>query len=550
MTDFAKIVSATKNFGGLVGLPGAIFGAASALYGQVGQGYEKIRHADRRTKEERDSTSGRMDAGNVQVRYVDSVTGEVWTCQEAHRLYIPVSRDWNAMTVDRVKGNDGKSHWVLVDGLNTIYEKAVNKYSPDVGRTIGTVHLSTEELPVLPGDFHGPDRHISDIDFVCPDTTLKKKRSAGRLQKRKILVLDPALASEERELVNGDVEDLKGNSEPLIETPGIAAIFPYLHERIPNNARSNCLLKNSTKPSPYGGVLNTDTIYGYKILKSPTITTSPGGVDYCDLIPSASSGLTVDTNVYSIHVAVGIMCEWINRMDTTVLSENIKRAHSLAKADGAVLKMLICAVMESNDWDEFKGNVRTKINTEAVMKLICQTPCGEGAVETETEPGDPDPPPPPPPPPPGSGGSGTGTFVPSAPPGASIPPAGSVFGSTTGVGPGGGSLTTWTSPSGISGSFWVPPGGTIPAPGSTYTPSAPSDMRLKNDLVLVGSIIGVPVYSWRWNQTAIDLGYGDFPSVGVVAQELIAEHPDLVSRDRDGFMMVDYAGLHRKAWAS
>jgi len=66
-----------------------------------------------------------------------------------------------------------------------------------------------------------------------------------------------------------------------------------------------------------------------------------------------------------------------------------------------------------------------------------------------------------------------------------------------------------------------------------------SDIRLKDNVVKVGEHKGLNIYSWEWNQKALDLGM-EGPAVGHIAQELMVDHPELVHDTESGYLMVDY----------
>lgn len=67
-----------------------------------------------------------------------------------------------------------------------------------------------------------------------------------------------------------------------------------------------------------------------------------------------------------------------------------------------------------------------------------------------------------------------------------------------------------------------------------------SDESLKDNIEDTGhSIAGVPIKSWTWKD-------GRGAETGVVAQDVIKVHPDLVGM-RDGYLTVDYAGLTKRA---
>lgn len=66
-----------------------------------------------------------------------------------------------------------------------------------------------------------------------------------------------------------------------------------------------------------------------------------------------------------------------------------------------------------------------------------------------------------------------------------------------------------------------------------------SDIRLKENVRLIGQDRGMNIYSWEWNDLAHERGVTD-PTIGVIAQEHIESgFVKLV----DGFYKVDYSGL-------
>ena len=72
----------------------------------------------------------------------------------------------------------------------------------------------------------------------------------------------------------------------------------------------------------------------------------------------------------------------------------------------------------------------------------------------------------------------------------------------------------------------------------------PSDIRLKDDLKMLGEINGIDVYTWTWNDKAKEIGADVLPAFGVIAQDVMLKHPDVVKRDKDtGYWKVDYSKL-------
>ena len=87
--------------------------------------------------------------------------------------------------------------------------------------------------------------------------------------------------------------------------------------------------------------------------------------------------------------------------------------------------------------------------------------------------------------------------------------------------------------------------GTIASLASTIIPLLPlSDIRLKSNIEKIGELnSGINLYRWEWNEVADQIGVGDQPTVGVLAQELIEYRPDLVIKGYDGYFRVNYSGL-------
>jgi hypothetical protein len=87
-----------------------------------------------------------------------------------------------------------------------------------------------------------------------------------------------------------------------------------------------------------------------------------------------------------------------------------------------------------------------------------------------------------------------------------------------------------------------PPGQTLH--DGTCSPSHPSDVRLKRDIVPIDRLangIGLYRYRYLWSAQLY---------VGVMAQEVAGIVPDAVSRAPDGFLRVDYGrlGLSLLTW--
>lgn len=70
-----------------------------------------------------------------------------------------------------------------------------------------------------------------------------------------------------------------------------------------------------------------------------------------------------------------------------------------------------------------------------------------------------------------------------------------------------------------------------------------SDKRLKDNITLIGqSKKGHNVYTWTWNKLAQQLGINS-PTIGVIAQEVMETNPDAVTKNNDGYYMVNYGAL-------
>jgi hypothetical protein len=69
-----------------------------------------------------------------------------------------------------------------------------------------------------------------------------------------------------------------------------------------------------------------------------------------------------------------------------------------------------------------------------------------------------------------------------------------------------------------------------------------SDERLKENIEYVGKSNGHNIYIWDWNDKAKELGIDD-PTKGVIAQEVIKYMPEAVSKDANGYYMVNYGAL-------
>ena len=69
-----------------------------------------------------------------------------------------------------------------------------------------------------------------------------------------------------------------------------------------------------------------------------------------------------------------------------------------------------------------------------------------------------------------------------------------------------------------------------------------SDIRLKDNIIHIGTDKGYNIYSWDWNREALELGI-DTPTYGVMAQEVLETNPDAVALMDNGYYAVNYGEL-------
>ena len=86
---------------------------------------------------------------------------------------------------------------------------------------------------------------------------------------------------------------------------------------------------------------------------------------------------------------------------------------------------------------------------------------------------------------------------------------------------------------------------TTATPVTTTTSTSlpvPSDIRLKENIVLTGNFIGeFPEYTWDWNNTAKSLNLSHYPTTGVIAQEVLEKKPEAIVFDTNiGYLRVNY----------
>jgi hypothetical protein len=81
---------------------------------------------------------------------------------------------------------------------------------------------------------------------------------------------------------------------------------------------------------------------------------------------------------------------------------------------------------------------------------------------------------------------------------------------------------------------------------SYYMASGGSDVRLKTNITPIGKANGFNLYSWDWNEKAIELGLGEQATYGVMAQEVIKTMPSAVHMADDGYYRVQYDKIFGK----
>ena len=71
-----------------------------------------------------------------------------------------------------------------------------------------------------------------------------------------------------------------------------------------------------------------------------------------------------------------------------------------------------------------------------------------------------------------------------------------------------------------------------------------SDVRLKENINKISTQPnGINVYSWDWNEEGKRVGADKYPTIGVIAQEVLKTHPKAVSKRSDGYLMVNYGKI-------
>ena len=70
-----------------------------------------------------------------------------------------------------------------------------------------------------------------------------------------------------------------------------------------------------------------------------------------------------------------------------------------------------------------------------------------------------------------------------------------------------------------------------------------SDKRMKKDIKFLGKEKGHNIYSWNWNDKAKSIGWDKYPTIGVMAQEVMKYMPEAVVKDENGYLLVNYGEL-------
>ena len=68
----------------------------------------------------------------------------------------------------------------------------------------------------------------------------------------------------------------------------------------------------------------------------------------------------------------------------------------------------------------------------------------------------------------------------------------------------------------------------------------PSDVRLKDNIQHYDTLNGINFYTWDWNEEGKRIGANQYPSFGVLAQEIQKTHPAAVVKNADGYLRVNY----------
>lgn len=70
-----------------------------------------------------------------------------------------------------------------------------------------------------------------------------------------------------------------------------------------------------------------------------------------------------------------------------------------------------------------------------------------------------------------------------------------------------------------------------------------SDKRMKKNIKFLRKEKGHNIYSWNWNDKAKSIGWDKYPTIGVMAQEVMKYMPEAVVKDENGYLLVNYGEL-------
>lgn len=90
-----------------------------------------------------------------------------------------------------------------------------------------------------------------------------------------------------------------------------------------------------------------------------------------------------------------------------------------------------------------------------------------------------------------------------------------------------------------------PPSEPVPGGGSGFNIGGylGSDERMKEDIKFIGKEKGHNIYTWNWKDEAKQMGWDKFPTIGVLAQEVMKYMPEAVMEDENGYYRVNYGVL-------
>jgi hypothetical protein len=92
------------------------------------------------------------------------------------------------------------------------------------------------------------------------------------------------------------------------------------------------------------------------------------------------------------------------------------------------------------------------------------------------------------------------------------------------------------------GGLWSSLIGAAATLGSAYIQYG-SDARMKENIEHYDTLNGINFYTWDWNEEAKSIGWDQYPTFGVIAQEVQKTHPDAVIEGDHGYLMVNYGKL-------